>query len=101
MAKVYAPNKKYTGISATVAFVNGVGETEDTDLLAWFERNGYTIEQTADGNRLSDPPDGNQELKDMSVEKLIAYAAEHNIDLGQATTHAGILKKIQEAERAE
>ena len=101
MAKVYAPNKKYTGISATVAFVNGVGETEDTDLLAWFERNGYTIEQAAVENKPSDPPDGNQELKDMSVEKLIAYAQENNIDLGQATTHAGILKKIQEAERAE
>lgn len=103
MAKVYAPNKKYAGVSATVAFVNGVGETDNADLLAWFERNGYTVEQEAAENKPSDLPsnDSNRELKDRHIEDLIAYAADKNIDLGQATTHAGILKKIQEAERAE
>ena len=28
MAKVYAPLKDYNGISASVEFVNGVGETD-------------------------------------------------------------------------
>lgn len=107
MAKVYTPNEKYTGISATVVFVSGVGETNDADLLAWFARNGYKIEQTVADNNADKSPDneqgndGKQELKDKPIEYLIVYATEHNIDLGQATTHAGILKKIQEAERTE
>ena len=44
MAKIYAPNKEYTGVSASVPFVNGVGETSDERLLAWFEDRGYKVE---------------------------------------------------------
>lgn len=40
-------------------------------------------------------------LSDMTKEELLAYAAEHNIDVGNATTEAGILKKIQDAQKAE
>lgn len=43
MAKVIAPNSQYTGLSATVAFVNGVGETDNENLLQWFEEKGYTV----------------------------------------------------------
>ncbi|MGG3840769.1 hypothetical protein ABEV00_27570 [Paenibacillus thiaminolyticus] len=45
MAKVYAPNKQYTGVSASVPFVNGVGETANPHLLQWFENRGYTVER--------------------------------------------------------
>lgn len=45
MAKVLAPNKQYTGLSASVGFVNGIGETEDKDLLKWFKAHGYEIEE--------------------------------------------------------
>lgn len=44
MAKIYAPNKQYTGVSAGVTFVNGVGETSDPHLLEWFREHGYTVE---------------------------------------------------------
>lgn len=44
MMKVFAPNKNYTGVSATVGFANGVGETDDEHLLKWFKRKGYRIE---------------------------------------------------------
>ena len=40
-------------------------------------------------------------LVDMTKEELLAYAAEHNIDVGNATTEAGILKKIQDAQKVE
>lgn len=43
--KVYAPNESYTGISASVAFCNGVGETDDPHLLEWFKSHGYGIEE--------------------------------------------------------
>ena len=45
MAKVYAPLKDYNGISASVTFVNGVGETDNENLLEWFEEKGYTVER--------------------------------------------------------
>jgi hypothetical protein len=45
MAKVIAPNDQYTGLSATVMFVNGVGETDNEHLLQWFEDKGYTVER--------------------------------------------------------
>ena len=47
MAKVIAPNQHYSGLSATVMFVNGVGETDNENLLQWFEDKGYTVEHEA------------------------------------------------------
>lgn len=43
MAKIICPNKEYTGISASVSFCNGKGETEDPRLIKWFEDRGYTV----------------------------------------------------------
>lgn len=42
--KVYAPNKQYTGVSASVSFCNGVGETDDPFLINWFHSHGYEVE---------------------------------------------------------
>lgn len=39
--KIYSPNKDYTGVSASVAFCNGVGETDDPRLIQWFRDHGY------------------------------------------------------------
>lgn len=47
MAKVFSPNKDYTGISATVDFTQGVGECADPHLLDWFKQHGYTVEADA------------------------------------------------------
>lgn len=43
MAKVIAPNQQYNGVSASVRFVDGVGETTDPYLISWFMANGYTV----------------------------------------------------------
>lgn len=43
--KVYSPNKSYTGVTASVPFCGGVGETEDPYLLDWFREHGYTVEE--------------------------------------------------------
>lgn len=45
MARIFAPNKKYTGLSGSVSFVNGVGETSNPYLIDWFRRHGYAIEE--------------------------------------------------------
>lgn len=44
MVKIVCPNSDYTGVSATVQFVNGVGETANPYLIAWFKANGYAVE---------------------------------------------------------
>jgi hypothetical protein len=44
MAKVYAPVKGYTGTSASIEFVDGVGETSDANLLTWFVAHGYVVD---------------------------------------------------------
>lgn len=45
MAKILAPNKQYNGISASVVFTNGEGQTEDPKLIAWFKERGYQVEE--------------------------------------------------------
>lgn len=41
--KIYSPNKDYTGVSASVPFCNGMGETDDPHLIQWFRDHGYAV----------------------------------------------------------
>lgn len=41
------------------------------------------------------------EFEGKSLEELKAYANERNIDIGKASTEEGIIKKIEEAQKAE
>ena len=43
--KIYAPNENYTGSSAGVTFVNGVGETDNSHLIEWFKEHGYKVDE--------------------------------------------------------
>ena len=43
MAKIIAPNRSYSGISAGVVFYDGEGQCEDVRLLDWFEVHGYQV----------------------------------------------------------
>ena len=49
MAKIICPNESYTGVAASVSFVDGKGETEDTDLIVWFKANGYEVVEDSTG----------------------------------------------------
>lgn len=44
MARVTAPNRGYSGISAGVQFKDGVGETDNPAALAYFRQAGYGID---------------------------------------------------------
>lgn len=90
MAKIYAPNKEYTGVSASVTFVNGVGETSDPHLLQWFRKHGYTVEDV--------PQNELKPLEKMTVAELKEYAEQHGIDLGDAAKKDEILAVILAAE---
>lgn len=92
MAKINAPNKQYTGISAGVTFVNGVGEASDTELLKWFKRSGYDVE-------VEKEDESENEFKGKTVDDLKVYAAENGIDIGNSTSVNGIIKKIQDSRK--
>lgn len=72
-------------------FINGAIETNDEALASKLKDLGHTVEGEADV----------KQLDEMKVEELKVYAAEHNIDLGEAAKKADILKAIQEAEAKE
>lgn len=42
--KIYAPVKDANGVWASVRFINGVGETDNPNLIKWFIGHGYTVE---------------------------------------------------------
>lgn len=101
--KILAPNKSYTGVSASVAFCNGVGYTENKRLVEWFIDKGYkVIDEDEVKSTLINDNKQNQErvdqLEEMTIEELMLYAEEVGVDIGKATTKEGILKKIKEAE---
>lgn len=41
--KIFTKVPDFTGIRATVMFVNGQGDTDDPALIEWFRSHGYTI----------------------------------------------------------
>ncbi|WP_156042607.1 hypothetical protein [Rhodococcus sp. UNC363MFTsu5.1] len=45
MAAVETPVAGYTGAVAGVQFVDGKGETDDANALAYFARHGYVVEE--------------------------------------------------------
>lgn len=43
--KVIAPNKDYNGVTATVKFEKGVGETSNPYFVEWLKAHGYKVEE--------------------------------------------------------
>lgn len=102
MAKIIAPNKKFNGKRAGVAFVDGHAETDDESTIRYFVKHGYKVEGKA---KKADPAPKAPEVHDaatdplagLSVEELRAHAAENDIDLGGARTKAEIRSAIAAA----
>lgn len=77
-------------IAPLCKFVKGVFETNDEAVAEKLKGMGYEVTGEADAVEKS--------IDKMNLDELKAYAAENNIDLGEATKKADILKVIQEAE---
>lgn len=69
MAKIYSPNKGYTGMSAGVSFCNGVGETDSSRLIEWFIRHGYKVEKAEDCETSSEMPVDEDTVQDQTSPK--------------------------------
>lgn len=78
MAKVYAPLKDYNGISASVTFINGVGETDNENLLEWFEEKGYTVERDEKPKRAKKAKEVTEETSEGATEEVAEEVAEGN-----------------------
>ncbi|MEG1501956.1 MAG: hypothetical protein RR203_02450 [Synergistaceae bacterium] len=63
MAKITAPNKKYNGVTATVHFIDGEGESKDTRLLEWFETHGYKVSKEKVKSNSEEKPEEKQTEK--------------------------------------
>lgn len=91
--KPNTPNVIWDSVNKTplCKFVSGVFETNDKKVADKLKAMGHTVTGEADA----------KPFDEMKIEELKAYAAEHNIELGDATKKADILKIIQEGENKE
>jgi hypothetical protein len=74
MVKIMSPNSNYTGICASLQFVNGEVETEDKWLIGWFKNKGYeVIEEEVHQEPETIPLEG------MTHDELDAFAKEKEV----------------------
>lgn len=97
MAHITTPVKGFTGHVAGVDFVKGVGETDDENAISYFERHGYEVSGTPAPT--PEAPEGEPSDK-WTNDQLKAYAAEKEIDLGDASKKVDILAAIELAAEA-
>lgn len=71
-------------------FIGGEAKTDNDYLANKLKSKGYKV--TKEEKRESSKFDG------FTIEDLMAYAKENSIDIGNATSVNGIIKKITEAE---
>ena len=76
MAKVYAPNKDYNGVTASVPFTNGVGFSSNPCLLDWFKEHGYKVEDDIAEAK----SEANTDISQLSYEELKALAKDKGVD---------------------
>ena len=121
MSKIYAPNKEYTGVSAGIPFVKGVGETDKKHLIEWFKSKGYEVdeetqeteivdnpkenEETPENKDIPENPDLNktvyteEELKGKDREELMKIAEGKNLTVHHNTGVDKIIKQILESQK--
>ena len=109
MAKIICPNKEYTGISASVSFCNGVGETEDLRLIKWFKDHGYTVIDNGEvaveavdivGETEEKGTHTKKELEAMSAPDIDELAAKEGIDISNCKNKNEKIEKILEHQKA-
>jgi hypothetical protein len=71
MVKIKSPNPQYTGVSASLHFVNGEAETDNKWLIGWFENKGYEV--------IEDEDKTGKPLSEMTHAELDAFASEKNV----------------------
>lgn len=99
MAKIICPNESYTGVAASVSFVDGKGETEDKDLITWFKANGYEVLEDGVDVAWDAEEDKEASYADMPHKDLQALAKEKG--LSAAGSKEDIIARLEGAEDEE
>ena len=97
MVKVYAPNKQYTGLSASVSFVNGVGETDNPNLIEWFKSKGYTVEEPI-ANQVEATVNQPIAIDDITVAEIKEKLDELGIEYGAKENKDTLYEKLMSVE---
>lgn len=97
MADITTPVEGFTGHVAGVDFVKGEGSTDDENAISYFERHGYGVSGKPEPKVVLPEGEPNEKWK---VDQLVAYAAEKEIDLGEAKKKDDILAAIELAAEA-
>lgn len=106
MAKIICPNKEYTGISASVSFCNGVGETEDSRLIKWFRDHGYTVidkekeEVIAEKTAIEKEIYTKKLLEGMGAPDIDELASKEGVDISNCKNKNEKIEKILEHQKA-
>ncbi len=91
MTKIYAKNKNFNGVSASIHFTNGVGETDDKYLIEWFKKHGYEV---GEKSTLDD------EQQEPTLDDLKKIADELGIDYGTNIGYQTLLQRINAKKEA-
>ena len=78
MAKIYAINKEYNGVTASVPFTNGVGFSSDPYLLDWFKEHGYEVKEEDDITEAKS--EANTDISQLSYDELKSLAKDRGVD---------------------
>lgn len=89
MPKITTPVEGFNGIVVGVTFTKGEGETDNPAALAYFERQGYTVEGAGEtGYPEGDPTDK------WTKDQLTAFAEAKSINVDDAKTKADLLAAV-------
>ena len=95
--KIYAPVKDFNGLRNNVRFVNGVGETNDLNAIAWFESHGYSVE---DVNLIIEPQNEKVEVVNDEIEPDFDAMTPNELrEWGRANGFAGKIKNTRDKEK--
>lgn len=75
--KIYAPVKDFNGLRNNVRFVNGVGETTDSNALDWFKLRGYSVEKCEEKRNISVEKCDLEKFQDMTPNELRDWMREN------------------------
>ncbi|MFC0271123.1 hypothetical protein ACFFIX_06615 [Metabacillus herbersteinensis] len=97
MAKIKSPNSRYTGVSASLQFVNGEAKTEDPWLVEWFKNKGYEVieEEQLPENPPTDPSI-ETDISKLTKDEIKAKLNELNVEFKSDDNKDVLIEKLKE-----
>jgi hypothetical protein len=93
--KIESPVKGFNGQVVGVTFTDGIAKTDNEGALGYFARHGYTVGETE--KQEVKIPEG-KPTDVWTNAQITAWAAAHEVDLGDASKKADMLAAIEAAQ---